>query len=98
MCACPAIILKIALLISIACAIAFDVMEILSDSVNTTTNPVLIKINSGACFIAFVFMTIGLYGALMNTLCIIRLIICAVLTTMFCMRLHEQTREFQLGF
>nr|XP_016924673.1 uncharacterized protein LOC108005839 isoform X2 [Drosophila suzukii] len=122
MCVCPPIVFKIALLLSIA------------------ANIVILTVNLVACFIALLFLALGIYGAIMNHIVIIRMlmivlvvfclfkiimwivcanlspalsdaiihiwfmvntaasIICAVFVVIFWMRLHELTREFQLGY
>ncbi|XP_032574883.1 uncharacterized protein LOC116801147 isoform X1 [Drosophila sechellia] len=142
MCVCPPLILKIALLMVIFPTIAVNIMEVIYNGVNSKAeaHQIAINLNIVACFIALLSLAFGIYGTIMNTIFIIRLlmfvlitfclfkivmwivcknlspmsaedvthvwfqlnmglsIICSVLTVIFCMRLHEQTRLFQLGY
>ncbi|KAH8362734.1 hypothetical protein KR084_000394 [Drosophila pseudotakahashii] len=137
MCNCPPLLFKIAVLISIVTTIAFTSMEMYTNSESKQVIQTVILV---VCFIALVALATGIYGAIMNQIFIIKMlmiilvlfslfkivtwivcanlstvlsnvvihiwfqvntassIICTVLIVNFWMRLHEQTREFQLGY
>ncbi|KQS43317.1 uncharacterized protein LOC26526917 [Drosophila erecta] len=142
MCACPPLLIRISLLLTIFPTIATNIMEIIVYGVHAKDehHEIAANLNLIACFIALITLIFGIYGTIMKTLFVIRMqmfilisfclvkivmwivcknlsphlaanlahvwfqlntvlsIVCAVLTVLFCMRLHEQTREFQLGF
>ncbi|XP_070071032.1 uncharacterized protein [Drosophila takahashii] len=134
MCNCPPILFKIAVLLSI-------VTTIVSWISWCSLNKYAIQtVNLVVCFIVLVALAMGIYGAIMSHIFIIKTlmiilvlfslfkivtwivcanlsttlstvvihiwfqvntassIICTVLTVNLWMRLHEQTREFQLGY
>ncbi|XP_016955373.1 uncharacterized protein LOC108028218 isoform X1 [Drosophila biarmipes] len=137
MCLCPPIVFKIALLLSIGTNIALTSMEMYN---NSDSKQVILTVNLVACFIALLFLALGVYGAIMNHIVIIKMlmvvlvvfclfkivmwivcanlspalsdaiihiwfmvntaasIVCTVFVVIFWMRLHELTREFQLGY
>nr|XP_016924675.1 uncharacterized protein LOC108005839 isoform X4 [Drosophila suzukii] len=63
MCVCPPIVFKIALLLSIAANIALTSMEMYN---NSDSKQVILTVNLVACFIALLFLALGIYGAIMN--------------------------------
>ncbi|XP_050741892.1 uncharacterized protein LOC108028218 isoform X3 [Drosophila biarmipes] len=107
---------------------------------NSDSKQVILTVNLVACFIALLFLALGVYGAIMNHIVIIKMlmvvlvvfclfkivmwivcanlspalsdaiihiwfmvntaasIVCTVFVVIFWMRLHELTREFQLGY
>ncbi|XP_017009426.2 uncharacterized protein [Drosophila takahashii] len=137
MCNCPPILFKIAVLLSIVTTIALTSMEMYT---NSESKQAIQTVNLVVCFIVLVALAMGIYGAIMSHIFIIKTlmiilvlfslfkivtwivcanlsttlstvvihiwfqvntassIICTVLTVNLWMRLHEQTREFQLGY
>ncbi|XP_065720653.2 uncharacterized protein [Drosophila suzukii] len=80
MCVCPPIVFKIALLLSIAANIALTSMEMYN---NSDSKQVILTVNLVACFIALLFLALGIYGAIMNHIVIIRMLM--IVLVVFCL-------------
>ncbi|XP_052846288.1 uncharacterized protein LOC128258621 [Drosophila gunungcola] len=85
MCNCPTLALKISLLLLLAVTIAIIIMEMVYSITNfkSKSNVFILCLNILACLIVLVFLTVGIFGVLMERIKIIRMLMFSLVA--FCL-------------